>query len=268
MRKREVCLVVCAVLAASCGGQSTTLASPSMRPAPSGVPRLPGSGSVRWSGGANVALADLKLEALAESPDAMLEVRIERATGSHSEHGHAAGFVYQLSGTQRLVFADRSADLQTGEAALIAPPGLAHEHQAEAGATWLFISVGDAARAISRSEHGAMLYESAPLAKLPTGTHPGGTYTLGYTETLRRLELDAGAKSATHTTAGYEFVHVLDGKIEVRSDGAAVALAEGGGHVIAPGHAVQLTNTGSEPARALVFFVTPGGEPFEVDLSS
>jgi len=110
------------------------------------------------------------------------------------------------------------------------------------------------------------MYESAALAPLATGTHPSGAYTLGYTETLRRLELDPGARSPVHSTSGYEAIYVLEGTLELRSPGRVLALPAGAGVVIEPRQSVQLVNTRSEPGRALLFFITPGGEPYETDL--
>jgi len=253
---------VTALITAGCPAD-TSLASPSASAL--GTPRLPGNPTVRWTGGASVALTDLKLETLAARSDAMLKVRVERGGPSSHQHGHDAGFVYQLSGTQRLIFADRAVDLGAGQAALVAPARFAHQHEVAAGASWLFLSVGDAAPT-SAGAHGSVAFESTALSPLATGTHPGGFYTLGYTETLRRLELDAGARSPVHLASGYEAIYVLEGTLELRSPGHVLVLPGGAGVVIEPRQSVQLVNTRSEPGRALLFFITPGGEPYETDL--
>ncbi len=263
MRALALSLTVTALLAAGCAADTSALASPSA--STQGTPRLPGIGTVRWARGASIALADLKLEMLASRPDAMLKIRIERGGVSSSQQGHDAGFVYQLSRTQRLLFADRAVDIQAGQAALVAPAGSAHQHEVAPGESWLFVSIGDAGRTGSSGVHGPLTYESSALAPLATGTHPGGVYTLGYTETLRRLELDPGARSPLHSTSGYEAIYVLEGAVELRAPGRVLVLAAGAGAVIEPRQSVQLVNTRSEPGRALLFFVTPGGEPYEVD---
>ncbi len=256
-------LMAGALLLTGCAANSDALASAS--PVAAGTPRLPGSGTVRWTGGASIELADLKLEALTARPEAMLKIRIERALASTERHAHDAGFVYALAGSQRVIFADRAVDVSAGRATLIAPPSFMHRHDIAPGATWLFVSAGDAERTESSGGHGPVVFESAALAPLATGTHPGGVYTLGYTETLRRLELDPAAQGPVHSTSGYEMIYVLEGALELRLQGRASALAAGAAQVIASRQAIQIVNNGSAPATALMFFVTPGGEPYEVD---
>lgn len=257
-------LALAMLLTTGCVADRSAFASPSTSPA--ATARVPGSGTVTWRGGASIALADLKMEALTTRPDAMLKVRIERSAGSIDQHGHDVGFVYVLAGAHRVTFADRSVGLRSGQATLVAPAGFTHQHEVTPGSMWLFVSIGDADRAASAGEHGVVIFQSKALASLHTGTHSGGIYTLGYTETLRRLELDPGGKSPLHSSSGYESIYILEGALDLRSADTVVSLTSGSGQVIAPHQTVQVVNTGSAPAKALLFFITPGGEPYELDL--
>lgn len=263
MRNPVVGLALIVGLITGCATEGVARASPTV----SGIARLPGSSTVRWNGGASVALSDLKLERLTANPQATLVVRVERMTTSNVQ-GHNAGFVYQLSGSQRLFVGDRTVTLHSGDATFVAPPEIPHRHEADPTSTSLFLSVLDSSLAGSPGAHGPETYASAALAPLPTGTHPRSALTLGYTQTLRRLELDPAGRSPSHFTVGYEAVFVLDGALELRVGAMSSRLSAGAGQVVAPRQLIQFVNVTTAPARALLLFVTPGGEPFEIDMPS
>ena len=227
------------------------------------VTHLPGVSELTWTGGHSTSLAEMKLEALTSQPDANLQFRVEQVEGSLSEHQHGAGFVYVVSGSQQVVTMDRTLDIGVGSASIVAPVAIAHVHKSFEKTSWLFIYLGDVN---APREHGRVVYESASLGRLTTGTHPGG-FTFGYTESLRLTELAPGGSSPSHYPIGYEALYVLEGTIEVLSGSDRTDLRTGRGWLVQPRETVRFSNQGTTRARALVFFASPGGEPYQVDLN-
>jgi len=90
-----------------------------------------------------------------------------------------------------------------------------------------------------------------------------------YTETLRRVTLQAGGRSPAHRFGGLEVVFVLDGTLNVHVAGhSPVQLIAGEGTYIPPATATQELAGASSKVVYLAFFVTQQGAPFETDVTS
>jgi len=258
----RIAIVLLLVASSGCAVSSGTSGPSSPLPT---VTHLPGIGLVTWTGGKSTRLADLKLETLGSQPNADVRVRVERVEGSLSEHRHGAGFVYSPHAGQQLAIGDRTVDIPPGGAGIVAPHGIAHVHRSPQGTSWLFICLEDVA-GTSSATHGFVVYESPPLPSLPTGTHPGGAFTLGYTESLRLVELAPGGSSPLHYPTGYEALYVLEGAVDIVFSTSHTQVGEAQGHTVGPLEVVRLVNHQQTPSRILVFFASPGGEPYQVDL--
>jgi quercetin dioxygenase-like cupin family protein len=117
-----------------------------------------------------------------------------------------------------------------------------------------------------QSEHGRTVYLSGALPQIPTTTPAGARQSYGYTESLRLLELSPGSRGPQHYSLGIETVYVLDGAIGIISrDGSVRRVFAGEGAVVAPSEMTVLSNPGATAARALLYYVTPGSEPYQVD---
>lgn len=251
------------------GGAPAPSVSPS---APSVIAtHLPGAVH-RWAGGSSEDLATVKVESLTNRPGALVRVRVERhrsEPGAKLEQPHGAGFVYAISGTHQLTLHGRVIQVAAGQASFDAPLGTVHTHSnpGNESATWYFVSIDIADRERLGSS-GEPVFASPELPELPTGSHPGGSFTLGYTESLRLLRLEPGATTPWHYPVGYEAIFVLEGSVELRPrEGRPRRIGAGDGFVVSPRQIVEIANAETTEARVLLFFATPGGEPYQVDVA-
>jgi len=179
---------------------------------------------------------------------------------------HQPGIVYVAKGTQVLTYTDTTytgakvstIDADTG--LFLQSAAHTHTNPGPADNVWYFIALWPDP---SQPPTGAVVvYVSSDL---PSSTLPSGSYT----ETLRRVTLAPGGRSAAHRFGGVEVLYVLSGTVTVDVAGRQPAqLIAGQGTSIVPDTATQEVAAGGAGADYLAFFVTPEASPFETDLSS
>jgi quercetin dioxygenase-like cupin family protein len=179
---------------------------------------------------------------------------------------HQPGIIYVATGTQVLTYTDTT---YTG--AKVSPigagtglflQGAAHTHTdpGPTDNTWYFIALWPDP---SQPPTGAVVvYVSTDI---PSSTLP----SVPYTETLRKVTLAPGGRSAAHRFGGVEVLYVLSGALTVDAAGQAPKqLAASGGDLLVPNTATQEIASGSAGVVYLAFFLTPEGSPFETAVSS
>lgn len=76
-----------------------------------------------------------------------------------------------------------------------------------------------------------------------------------------RVEFNAGASVGRHTHFGEEIAYVVDGTLEVETDGALKTVKTGEAFIIAAGKPHNATNTGAGKATLVVTYVVEKGKP-------
>ena len=177
---------------------------------------------------------------------------------------HQAGIIYVATGLQLLSYTGGgSVDLPAGTAVYLR--SVAHSHTAlgPTVSTWYFIALWPSVQRSNALVGGAQI--AFETTDIPSSTLPPGSYT----ETLRRVTLQAGGRSPAHRFGGLEVVFVLDGTLTVRVAGhAPLQLNAGEGTPVNPATASQELAGASNKVVYLAFFVTPDGVPFETDVTS
>lgn len=182
---------------------------------------------------------------------------------------HQPGILYVATGTQVLTYEDDPKDpytgpkvntISAGTGLFLQGVGHTHNNPGPTDTTWYFIALWADP---SQPPTGAVVvYVSSDI---PSSTLPSGPYT----ETLRRVTLAPGGRSAAHRFGGVEVLYVLSGALTIDAVGhAPQQLTTGGGTSFVPNTATQEIASGSAGAEYLAFFLTPQGAPFETDMSS
>jgi quercetin dioxygenase-like cupin family protein len=177
---------------------------------------------------------------------------------------HQAGIVYVATGLELLSYTGgQSVDISAGMAVYLKSVEHAHTSLGPTDSTWYFIALWPSVQRSNQLVGGAHIaFETTDIASstLPTGS---------YIETLRRVTLQAGGRSAAHRFGGREVVFVLDGTLTVKVAGhAPVQLNAGEGTSVPPATATQELAGASSKVVYLAFFVTPDGVPFETNVTS
>jgi quercetin dioxygenase-like cupin family protein len=177
---------------------------------------------------------------------------------------HQAGIVYVASGLQLLSYTGgQSVNISAGMAVYLKSVEHAHTTLGPTDSTWYFIALWPSAQRSNPLVGGAQI--AFETMDIPSSTLARGSYT----ETLRRVTLQAGGRSAAHRFGGLEVVFVLDGTLTVTVAGhSPVQLNAGEGTPVAPATATQERAGASAKVVYLAFFVTPDGVPFETNVAS
>lgn len=212
-------------------------------------------------------LAAGKLDALPTGSQFARIVVFHQAAGqTFPSRKHQAGIMYVDTGMQRLTYIDgQSVDVGSGTAVYTKSAEHTHTNISAADSTWYFIALW------ASLQRGAPLVVAASQVAFETTEDiPSSTLRAGsYIETLRRVTLQAGGRSAAHHFGGLEVVFVLDGTLAVHVAGhASVRLTPGQGVYVAPATATQELAATSGPVEYLAYFVTLQGRTFETDLTS
>jgi quercetin dioxygenase-like cupin family protein len=211
-------------------------------------------------------LAAGKLDALPTGSQFARIVLFHQAPGQTiPSRKHQAGIVYVETGTQRLTYGDgQSVDVVAGSAVYLRSVAHSHTDIGALDSTWYFIALWPS------SQRGAPLVSAASQVAFETEDIPSSTMPPGsYVETLRRVTLQAGGRSAAHRFGGLEIIFVLDGTLAVDVAGhASVRLTAGQATYVAPGSATQELAAASSTVDYLAYFVTPQGQAFETVVTS
>jgi quercetin dioxygenase-like cupin family protein len=177
---------------------------------------------------------------------------------------HQAGIVYVATGLQLLSYTGgQSVNISEGMAVYLKSVEHAHTTLGPTDSTWYFIALWPSVQRSNPLVGGAQI--AFETTDIPSSTLPSGSYT----ETLRRVTLQAGGRSAAHRFGGLEVVFVLDGTLTVTVAGhSPVQLNAGEGTSVAPATATQELAGASTKVVYLAFFVTPDGVPFESNVTS
>ncbi len=179
---------------------------------------------------------------------------------------HQPGIVYVATGTQVLTYTDTTytgpkvSTIGAGTGLFLQGAGHTHTNPGPTDTTWYFIALWPDP---SQPPTGAVVvYVSSDI---PSSTLPSEPYT----ETLRKVTLATGGRSAAHRFGGVEVLYVLTGTLTVDVAGQAPAqLIAGQGTSIIPNTATQEIASGSGSVEYLAFYLTPQGTPFETAVSS
>ena len=188
---------------------------------------------------------------------------IRQPPGLQANLGHQGGFIYMLDGAVRIselgappveVKTDNAGYINWGASHSAENPGSSESHA-------YFLSENNA---VFRANSGdgfpqvtKVLYSSATLPTFQMVPH---------TMRLDRVVLASGGRTAAHTSGGAHGFLVLEGSIEVRTQGAHTFLSAGKASSVALGKAVQILNTNSTATRYLDFSFTADDQPFETAL--
>ena len=175
-----------------------------------------------------------------------LEVLFERAA---MERADGPAFAFVLDG-------DHSIDgrvLPPGTAMFL-EPGRRRHQAATATSRVLFVSVRDASdrtRPLVAGER--LVHESADL---PRDAMPPG----GYDDSLVMVVLPPGADVAPHRHGGIEQGLLLNGRVQIQSEGSPTRVIEAiAADLVLPDRTLSVRNVGSTTARFLVFLARPDG---------
>lgn len=178
---------------------------------------------------------------------------------------HQAGIIYQQSGTQVLMYSDGSPQQPIAEGTGLYLRSVEHSHLNNGSSTnaWYNFALWPSA------QRAAPLTAANASIPFETADIPASALAAAaYTETLRRVTLQAGGRSPSHRFGGLELIFVLDGALAVKVHGSPIThLAAQQGLYVPPDTASQETATGG-PATYLAFFVSPQGQAFEKVLST
>ena len=233
---------------------------------------LMGCGSVQASGVNQAAVAHLMtVDALAAGnvdalPSGNQFVRVQHfeqlpgAAGLIGSKRHQVGIIYQELGTQVLQYADgTSRHITAGTGVFLESVQHAHLNDGSDPNSWYNISLWSS------------LQRGTPLTKVVFETEdiPAGEFpTQSYVETLRRVTLQSGGRSYSHSFSGVEVLYVLDGSLTVKLRGhAALQVPAGQGTFVAPNTVTQELADGGA-ATYLAFFVNPVGRAIETIVTS
>lgn len=177
---------------------------------------------------------------------------------------HQAGIIYVATGLQLLSYAGgQSVDISAGMAVYLKSVEHAHTTLGPTDSTWYFIALWPSVQRSNQLVAGAQI--AFQTTDLPSSTLPPGSYI----ETLRRVTLRAGGRSAAHRFGGLEVIFVLDGMLTVKVTGhSPVQVNAGEGTDVAPATATQELAGAGSTVVYLAFFVTPDGVPFETRITS
>ena len=177
---------------------------------------------------------------------------------------HQAGIVYVATGLQLLSYAGgQSVDISAGMAVYLKSVEHSHTTLGPTDSTWYFIALWPSVQRSNQLVGGAQI--AFETTDIPSSSLPAGSYI----ETLRRVTLQAGGRSAAHRFGGLEVVFVLDGTLTVTVAGhSPVQLNAGEGTSVARATATQELAGASSKVVYLAFFVTPDGVPFETNVAS
>ncbi|HEY8673210.1 MAG TPA: hypothetical protein VIM76_05575 [Candidatus Dormibacteraeota bacterium] len=177
---------------------------------------------------------------------------------------HQAGIVYVDTGLQLLAYTGgQSVNISGGSAVYLKSVAHSHTTLGPTDSTWYFIALWPGVQRSNQLVGGSQIaFETMDISSSILA--PGS-----YTETLRRVTLQAGGRSPAHRFGGLEVVFVLDGTLNVHVAGhSPVQLIAGEGTYIPPATATQELAGASSKVVYLAFFVTQQGAPFETDVTS
>jgi len=209
-------------------------------------------------------LAAGRLDSLPTGDQFIRVLRFTQAAGNaFPSRKHQPGIVYQETGEQLLTYeGEAGTTIDAGRAAYQRSVQHAHSNSGAGPSVWYFVALWPTAQrgAPLVNATAQVAFETEDIAPLAPGS---------YTETLRRITLQPGGRTAAQRVGGAQVVFVLDGVVTVHIAGhTAVRLASGDGVFVPPDTGVQAFATGTAPAVSLDFVVIRDGSPFETDLLS
>jgi quercetin dioxygenase-like cupin family protein len=188
---------------------------------------------------------------------------IRQAPGVQANLSHQGGFIYMLDGAVRISeLGGPPVEVKTGDVGYI-NWGASHtaENPGSATSHAYFLSENNA---VFRASSGdgfpqvtTVLYSSANLPTFQMVPH---------TMRLDRVVLAPGGRTTAHSSGGSHGFLVLEGSLEVRTQGAHAFVSAGKASSAPLGKAVQILNTSSGPTRYLDFSFTADDQPFETTL--
>jgi mannose-6-phosphate isomerase-like protein (cupin superfamily) len=271
---RPLIAAVAIVIASWGGGPAVTASSPTLpapSPSASGAPPtevaastpVPGDSPAATGVDSVTTLGVGHLVAPHQDTGYIAFFDIRQAPGLQADLTHQGGFMYMLEGAVRIselgappfeVKTDGAGYINWGASHTAENPGSAANHAyflSENNAVFR-ASSGDGFPQVTR-----VLYASATLPTFQMVAH---------TMRLDRVVLAPGGRTAAHSSGGGHGFLVLEGSIEVRTQGAHTFLAAGKASSVALGKAVQILNTSGTATRYLDFSFTADDQPFETTL--
>jgi len=211
-------------------------------------------------------LAAGKLDALPTGSQFIRVINFHQAPGqSFPSRKHQPGIIYQSGGGQVLGYSDgQRVAIVAGRAAYQRSAEHAHTNTGADENTWYFLALWPTA------QRGTPLVVAGAEVAYETEDLPASALAPAqYVETLQRITLQPGGRSAAHRLGGNEVVFVLDGAVTVKAAGrAAVHLVPGEGTYLAPDIPTQEIAAASAGASYLVYVVIAVGRAFATDLDA
>jgi quercetin dioxygenase-like cupin family protein len=208
-------------------------------------------------------LAGGRLDSLPTGPLFMRVQSFAQPAGSDfGSRTHQPGFEYQIGGSQLLeINGGPTITIQAGQSYF--QPSVAHTHRNPGpdANSWLFCALWP-----SSVRTAPQVTPSAKVAYESEDISPAGLPSGPYAENLQLVHLDTGGHTAPHRRSGLQTLFVLSGQLRVETRSGSSVLRPFDGTYLAPGTTLEVVSAGQGPSEALVFTVTPVGEPFEVSL--
>lgn len=189
---------------------------------------------------------------------------VQPTSHTFKSHQHVPGFVYVERGVHRFLPAGLpSQDVGAGEAIFIPSVTHAHSNPGLTSNSWYFIALWP-----TSAQTSPLVDPTATLAYWTPDFNPESLPQGTYFQTLRRVTLGPGGRTAAHEFGGMSVLYVLEGSLTVQLAGAPAAhFKAGDGTYASPNVGLQERNVSTGPTIFLELLTTAVGKPFEIDLT-
>ena len=196
---------------------------------------------------------------------ARVQVFVQEPGSQFPSRTHQPGFDYVAAGVQRLQLVDGERfDIDAGTAVFQRSIAHSHINPGTVPNRWYFFALVPSA---VRGQ--PQVVATARVVFASEDVPPAALSATSYVETLRRVTLEPGGRSAARRFGGFEVVFVLDGELTVAVAGRPQAhLSADEGVLVSPNTVTQELATGTGTVRYLAFFVVADGVAFETDVDA